>query len=290
MEEIYEEKNNEVKKSKKGLVFTIFLILVIIGLVGYICYDKGIIKLSSQEGVESSEKVSNDKSAIDLDISDANIIGLYNSTTLIDDINGQLNSVNGKDIKKVSVDDMIDAKKILLALKNVDLLPSTAFLTADGITMAYSESAIKTSYEKIFGPNTYKRVDEFTLYGVKFTYNDKHAAYVSNASGVGSGTSAWGYMEAIIGAKRYSDRIEITTAVILSDHNTNAYYKNSDLKDKVSDFAGVCDSEEYNDDRRTDCYHEFIRKNKSKLMQYTYTYKLNKDGFYYYTGAERTKE
>ena len=30
--------------------------------------------------------------------------------------------------------------------------------------------------------------------------------------------------------------------------------------------------------------------NKDNLMQYTYKFKLNDDGFYYYQGFERTKE
>lgn len=34
----------------------------------------------------------------------------------------------------------------------------------------------------------------------------------------------------------------------------------------------------------------FIKNNKDKLVQYTFTFKLDKNGFYYYTGFERTNE
>ena len=37
-------------------------------------------------------------------------------------------------------------------------------------------------------------------------------------------------------------------------------------------------------------FENYIEKNKDKLMQYTYKFKLNDDGFYYYQGFERTKE
>ena len=44
-----------------------------------------------------------------------------------------------------------------------------------------------------------------------------------------------------------------------------------------------------NQEERENIYNQYIEDNKDNLEQYTYTYTLNKDGFYYLTSVERTK-
>ena len=45
-----------------------------------------------------------------------------------------------------------------------------------------------------------------------------------------------------------------------------------------------------NSEERENTYNQYIEDNKDNLEQYTYTYMLNEDGFYYLTSGERTKE
>ena len=44
-----------------------------------------------------------------------------------------------------------------------------------------------------------------------------------------------------------------------------------------------------NSEERENTYNKYIEDNKDKLEQYTYTYTLNEDGFYYLKSVERTK-
>ena len=43
-------------------------------------------------------------------------------------------------------------------------------------------------------------------------------------------------------------------------------------------------------EERENTYNKYIEDNKDNLEQYTYTYTLNKDGFYYLNSVERTKK
>lgn len=45
-----------------------------------------------------------------------------------------------------------------------------------------------------------------------------------------------------------------------------------------------------NREERENTYNQYIEDNKDKLEQYTYTYTLNEDSFYYLTSVKRTKE
>ena len=45
-----------------------------------------------------------------------------------------------------------------------------------------------------------------------------------------------------------------------------------------------------NNEERENTYNQYIEDNKDNLEQYTYTYMLNEDGFYYLTSVERAKE
>ena len=62
---------------------------------------------------------------------------------------------------------------------------------------------------------------------------------------------------------------------------TNYYYDT----DKV---VGTYTSKDRHSEAFKNEVTTFIKNNKDKLMQYTFTFKQDKNGFYYYVGFERT--
>lgn len=161
--------------------------------------------------------------------------------------------------------------------------------TNDQIT-ELNEETLKNLYERTFGPNTYERPTQITDgLCATFTYDEAYQGYIErNGAGCG-GTSAFGAYEKIISATRYSDRIEIVSATVYLDGMSNQMYKDYNKTTSLGELL-INENTTNNNEERENTYNQYIEDNKDNLEQYTYTYMLNEDGFYYLTSVERTKE
>ncbi len=158
----------------------------------------------------------------------------------------------------------------------------------DEITVL-SEATLKNLYERTFGPNTYERVSQITdgTSCITLTYDEAYQGYITQGESGCGGVSAFMVYEKIISATKYSDRIEIVSSAFYIDGETRQIYKDynktTSLGGLLVDENTVTDEEE-----RENVYSTYIEENKDNLEQYTYTYMLNEDGFYYLIGVERT--
>ena len=270
----------ENKKSRGVIIFIIFLILCIAGLVSYILIDKDIIKLSNsnkennQINITEDKQEAEDDKGISIDITNENVITLYNNAH---QSKTQIYKEGGYKVSEMSEED----KFTLLATQWHPLMEQKSSSNPDNPnwTLYLDEDTLKNIYERTFGPNTYHQVNQITD-GVctTLTYDatQKRYSYVGKY-GCG-GYSAFSAHEKIIKATKYSDRIEIISAVVYSDAMSDQMYKDYN---KTTSLGGLLPDE--------NSYDKYIEDNKDNLEQYTYTYTLNKDGFYYLDSVKRTK-
>ena len=286
----------ERKKSKGLIVFIVILIICIIGLVFYILVDKDIIKLNNttveNEQVEKNNTDNDNEEkdkGVKLDIENANIKYLFNNAHRLSmgpEI--QIYRDGGYKASEMTPDE----KFTLLASQWFDKLNTHIDYMgqiSDQIT-ELSEETLKSIYEITFGPNTYQRPTQISD-GVcaTFTYDEEYQGYIErNGAGCG-GTSAFSVHEKIISATKYSDRIEIVSATVYLDDMSNQMYKDYNKTTSLGELL-INENKTNNREERENTYNQYIEDNKDKLEQYTYTYTLNEDGFYYLTSVERTKE
>ena len=283
------------KKSNKGLiVFIIILILCIIGLVFYILVDKDIIKLNSttveNEQVENN-KTNDDKNdennvEVVIDSENASIKNLFDNAhyLTISGIDTHIYRDGGYKVSEMSTED----KMLLLAKQWSPLVEQYSEGTSPNLTTTYyiNENTLKNLFEKTFGPNTYSQATQITDGCLTLTYdaNNKRYSYTGTA-GCG-GTRAFEVYEIIISATKYNDRIEIVSAAFYLDQNNiyKDYNKTTTLGSNPAPINTTTSQE-----ARENTFNQYIQDNRDNLEQYTYTYTLNEDGFYYLTSVERTK-
>ena len=282
------------KKKNKGLIAVIIILFIcIIGLVFYILVDKDIIKLNNttveNEQVEennTSDDIEKEDTRVELDPENSNIKYLFNNAHFgAIGVDAHVYRDGGYKVSEMSEEDKI----ALLGRQWYPLVEHYSTGTSPNLTTTYylDEDTLKDVYERTFGPNTYSTVNQ--IYdGVCVTLNydatNKRYSYIGSI-GCG-GTSAFSVHEKIISATKYSDRIEIVSAVFYLDPNN--LYKDYNKTTILETNPGPSNTTS-NQEERENIYNQYIEDNKDNLEQYTYTYTLNKDGFYYLTSVERTK-
>ena len=283
------------KKTNKGIVVLIIgLILCIIGLVFYILVDKDIIKLNNatveNEQVEknnTNDDTEEKDTEVELDPENANIKSLFDNAHFLSiGVNTYLYQGGGYKVSDMSMEE----KMTLLARQWTNLLVKEGPYSSDSpdYLLYLDESTLKEVFESTFGPDTYETVDEISdnvCYTLTYDAANKRYSYYGNG-GCG-GTSAFSVHEKIISATKYSDRIEIVSAAFYIDGESQQIYK--DYNKTTSLGKDIFYTSNYTDDEREKLKDQYIDENKDNLEQYTYTYTLNEDGFYYLTSVERTK-
>ena len=286
----------EKKKSKGLIVFIVILIICIIGLVFYILVDKDIIKLNNTTVENEQVEKNNTKddteekdTGVELDPEDASIKYLFNNAHRPSiGPEAQIYRDGGYKVSEMSEED----KMILLARQWSPLVKHYSTGTSPNLTTTYylDEDTLKDIYERTFGPNTYHQVNQITDgLCMTLTYDaaNKRYSYIGE-TGCG-GTTAFSVHEKIISATKYSDRIEIVSATVYLDGMSNQMYKDYNKTTSLGELL-INENTTNNREERENTYNQYIEDNKDKLEQYTYTYTLNEDGFYYLTSVERTKE
>lgn len=282
------------KKNGKGLVVVIvLLVLLVLSLGGYLVYDKLLSKESigtDQANKNSSVKGENNaqneqaSDAQSIDINNENIKALFESS--YDHMSYGIDETIFKNTH-LSVNDMNDSYKIRLAYSRFSGKIEQDLSSGGDYTYSIKEEDVRAAYEQIFGPNTFQRPASINLGCGDYTYNSQTKKYVNNKSGCG-GASAFSAEQDIIRATKYKDRIEITSAVCFVSGADNALFKDYEKREKIRDLT-ESDLTNTVDNPASTRIKQYIQQDKDKLTQYTYTYKLGSDGFYYYIGVEKTK-
>lgn len=268
------------KKSKNGSVvfLTILLVLVVLLFVGYVLIDQKIIVLGNNETQvdETKEEV---EESVKLDVNSVEVKYLHGMTEYSNMISNGINKeVYGS--KKLTVSEMSDAYKQNITSSyyagNVygqQTLDSTVYVEA---------SAVKAAYDLTFGEGHYKKdlAAKFQCFDLK--YDASQDRYTNTWIPCGIAGINYAY-EVPLSAVKYDDRIEITVGVVFSYFEDGFYGDFEKTKKLVGNIGG--DSNE----ALKNSYAALVNNNIDSVSQYTYTFKLNKNGFYNYYSVERTK-
>ncbi len=288
-EELKEELKEEKKKGVGSKIVIVLLILVVLGLVGFIAYDKGYISLGKKETKieEKKDSTSNTKEKEEkkeeLDIESTEVQDLYYNSNNHLGVGIDENVYNSSELK---VSDMTEDYKMGLAYnifkKDINTKNEGTY-TIENV----SEEKVKAAYETVFGSNTYKKVAEFKLYCANFKYNESQKIYEAVTGGCG-GTSGFGKVDTILSATKYENRLEIVSGVVFIDAETSAMYKDYGKKTKIKDLTEDEMTNTLGNTWETK-FSKYIKENSNDVAQYTYTYNINSDGSYSYTGVKNTK-
>lgn len=272
----------KAKKKKKYFLFYInlFLVFVVIGLVFYILADDGVIEVPSIDKIvkDTVNKKSTAKGRYeDISVENASVIELFNNVHNVLNASGIDQMVfNNTELK---LEDMDENYKIGLAYN----LFKNKGIYSDG-EQSYTYEDVKNSYEKIFGPKTFSDEKRFSLNCGQYTLDDNKEYYVNPNASVCGASSDIHLVEHILSVKKYSSSLDITSGIVFYDSSEQKVYRDYNMKKKVSDVVLG------NDDEVLKELTNYIQKNTDAVEQYTYSFKLGEDGFYYYTGVVRTQD
>ena len=249
----------------KNIIITILAVLVL-GLGGYLVYDKVINneEVSKENGVTNNitndQNIQNNTQYETIDSNDTLIQDLYNSTR------GHYYTAHGDPIyvtKYLSAENRSYEDKLCLVVQ-----------TSNNV---YSEANIKRLYEKVHGINSYKRLENLNCPCTTYIFDSSKNEYKIDQDGCGFDGA---YKESIVEARKYGDKIEIITTfyyVGMDPTTTNNRYCTDiychTVLSETHDFVEINAFEQY----------------KNQLNKLTYTYKLDTNGSYYYYSTEINK-
>ena len=271
------EKKEEHKIQKERILSNILLVSVLALLI-YILFLTGIIKFKPN-GVVNSPKPSDDvideaEVKQDLDPTDSVVTTLYKSVELGRSYNA-LRHYYFYSYDKLFVKYMDEAFIKEMALSRLTLADSTSF----------DASILENQYKNIVGNNTIYKNRTFQTQCATVRYNATLNNYTisKNVSCITTNDNNDGYFDKIIGAYKYSDRIEIITRVgyyegekeLVSDgvyQSTNKIIirKNMDADDVIGTYTESLDQ---------------IKKiiDYSRLTKFKYTFRLDNNKYYFYS-------
>lgn len=291
--------NEERKDNKKVKILTFLLIICVLGFIGYVLVDQGIISFGENKNTTTEkEKEKDDKKEKEesseedkgetLDITNANIIFMFDHAHFNIGITTDTHIYRdgGYRVSEMSIEEKI----LLLATQWSPLVE--IYNTDDPEYSVYEieESTLKDIAEKTFGPGTYEPVRQITDGCVTLEYDANSKKYSHNGFFGCGGINPFHPYESIISATKYEDRIEIVGAVVYSDLESGNiykdYYKTISLgKDPVNQSSIYNNGVSVEDVEKA--YEQYINQNKDQLEKYVYTYTLGEDQFYYLSSVAR---
>ena len=292
--------NEERKDNKKVKILTFLLIICVLGFIGYVLVDQGIISFGENKNTTTEkEKEKDDKKEKEesseedkgetLDITNANIISMFDHAHFNIGITTDTHIYRdgGYRVSEMSIEDKI----LLLATQWSPLVE--IYNTDDPEYSVYEleESTLKELAEKTFGPGTYEPVNQITDGCVTLEYDANGKKYTHTGFFGCGGINPFHAYESIISATKYEDRIEIVSAVVYFDLESENiykdYYKTISLgKDPVNQSSIYNNGGSVEDVEKA--YEQYINQNKDQLEQYVYTYTLGEDQFYYLSSVARS--
>lgn len=251
-----------MKKTTKKIgiiIITVLIaILILIGIFSYIKYSKN--------------NVHEDNKYETIDVNDKEVTELFectrsDNTTLFNGTEYEnLYYVNDK----VIIKEQEESFKLMLSYVNLTI---DNYKFQDDGTVEISGKAIKSNYEKLFGKGDYKPSSiNYSCPSVVQYDKSKDIYYYSEACGM---ETLNGYINKLIEARKYKDKIEIYEKVAFyfvdSENNQIIYTKNSNYSDYLTStsYDGEFDINNYLDNLKT--------------YKYTFVYK---DGNYYFDSVQ----
>lgn len=149
-----------------------------------------------------------------------------------------------------------------------------------GTAMSFiDEKNIKESYEKIFGPNTYQGIDQFSDGCNTYTYDSISSRYMKITTNSCTPSNMY-ILSKIVDAKYVKDKMEITVVIAYLDQTKKIVYKdcNEDMtscKNKlVENFENFDEAD--------------LEKEKEELHKYQFTF-FNEQDEYYFESVKKIK-
>lgn len=213
-----EQNNNMTNKGVGFLIIVVALLVVIIGLGGYVLYDKILSedsKISTEEKVKKEEK--KEEKEVALDVTSKEVTDLFNSIT------SGWNKYCGVDNyfadKKVTVDDIDNDLASSIMLYN---LIESGVKHAEGST--FTKKQVEDIIVKLFGKKykyTYKTINSCP----SFTYDEAKELYTAGPSGCG-GICGPHNMKKVVKATKTDSKIELYVRVLFVGSGENIKYYN----------------------------------------------------------------
>ncbi len=302
--------NLEKKKlNNKIIILVIFLVLVILGLVLYIIYDKRVSFNNKTTTEEKSDKnVKKDTSNVTSKITDANVI--KNLNIKIDQLSGRRYDATGEayadfvsfefnfDLLKKSI--LSDDEKLLLVLNeliysskresvngdvNKIFLPSNYESYRSNIKFQINVSDVNELYNSLFGTTPINK----TISGSNcpmLVYNDDEKVYyvVLGCDGT-SASSVISYKNNYVKNGDFA-YVDVYYGVTAPDNNSsldNAYNLYNSLNDNIDAIMSITPYKSgiVNDSQ------SIIESNYKDFEKYKYTFKLDKDNNYTFVKVEK---
>ena len=244
----------ETKKKGNGItILIILLVIIILGLSCYICYDKGIIfnkKAKETSSPNTTEKKKEEKQEEPKEESVT-----FSESELEKYVNYISPASNGPAELLYNKDQVVAAN--LSASDKINyigrLLVNKVKETSD-YKLVISENDVKSTVEEIYGPNTYQETT-FNLGCNDYHLNKSDGNYYSEGGCGGMNTKS--VVNAVIDYKATKTKLEITTAYAFHDGPTNKIYKDYNLTIPLDTYTGSYDNLDSN-------LKEYIKNNKNK--------------------------
>lgn len=274
------EEQNEFRTKKKGNGTTIVIVLLVVAILGlacYICYDKGILFSNKETTTSGTDKKENNNNQIKPE---------DESVTFSDsELEKYVNYISPASIGPAAL------------LYDTTAINSNSLSTADKInyigTLVYSkhtstsdyqydvisESDVKNAVEEVYGPNTYEKTT-FNLGCGDYTLNENEKNYYSR-TGCG-GSTATSVSNVVIDYKATKSKLEITTAYAFFDGMTNKIYKDYNKSIYLDEYTGSPSEIESS-------LKSYVKNNKEKLNTIIYTFESSNGINYYFTGFKNNK-
>lgn len=274
------EEQNEFRTKKKGNGTTIVIVLLVVAILGlacYICYDKGILFSNKETTTSGTDKKENNNNQIKPE---------DESVTFSDsELEKYVNYISPASIGPAAL------------LYDTTAINSNSLSTADKIkyigTLVYSkhtstsdyqydvisENDVKNAVEEVYGPNTYEKTT-FNLGCGDYTLNESEKNYYSQ-TGCG-GSTATSVSNVVIDYKATKSKLEITTAYAFFDGMTNKIYKDYNKSIPLDEYT--------NSPTEIETYlKNYVKNNKEKLNTIVYTFESSNGINYYFTGFKNNK-
>lgn len=274
------EEQNEFRTKKKGNGTTIVIVLLVVAILGlacYICYDKGILFSNKETTTSGTDKKENNNNQIKPE---------DESVTFSDsELEKYVNYISPASIGPAAL------------LYDTTAINSNSLSTADKIkyigTLVYSkhtstsdyqydvisENDVKNAVEEVYGPNTYEKTT-FNLGCGDYTLNENEKNYYSR-TGCG-GSTATSVSNVVIDYKATKSKLEITTAYAFFDGMTNKIYKDYNKSISLDEYTGSPSEIESS-------LKSYVKNNKEKLNTIIYTFESSNGINYYFTGFKNNK-
>ena len=262
------------KKNSKGLIILVVVLsILVVGLGGYIIYDKFL----SNSTVEQEK--TEDETLVNLE----NYASIYNMINRV--IIGN-HFMPSKDYfyknDNLYVTDMSYDDLVAIALNNGNFETGDAIEVEveekDGVrnvTKSFiSNARLQELFTNTFGDNVKYYTKDFTYLSMNFKYDKEKDMYVAPGGDIGSDIYAVTIKNNFLKTIKTKESIEVYDAVAFLVGGTEVC-KDFECKERI---ATLSSEEEFN-----------IENYVSNLNQYKYIFKLNADGNYYFYGVELVK-